>query len=71
MKDTQLCPLCQSECARDEVHNGVTMLYGPYGCDCGWSEDARYNLHEVAQPADGVIDSRGGFTPKGRQGIKI
>lgn len=53
-----ICPRCGSECGRDEVHNGVTMLYGPYGCSCGWSEDDRYSDNP-----DPHIDSMGGFTP--------
>lgn len=61
--ETMNCPLCDSECGRDEVHNGVCMLYGPWGCNCGWSEDSRYNLHLIKQPVNGTIDSRGGFTP--------
>lgn len=59
------CPKCGSHCNRDEVHNGVAMLYGPWGCFCGWSEDSRYDL-SGGQPRrlrDGVIDSQGGFTP--------
>lgn len=53
-----LCPRCGRECGRDEVHNGVAMLYGPYGCSCGWCEDASY-----CDNPDPRIDSRGGFTP--------
>lgn len=52
------CPRCNCECGRDEVHNGITMLYGPYGCSCGWSEDNRYCDNPNFQ-----IDSKGGFTP--------
>jgi len=33
------CPRCNGKCRRDEVHNGLAWLYGPWGCfDCGWSE---------------------------------
>lgn len=59
----QLCPRCGQECSRDAFHNGIAMLYGPWGCTCGWSEYAEYDLAEVKQPADGIIDQWGGFTP--------
>jgi hypothetical protein len=53
-----MCPKCGSPCGRDEVHNGVAMLYGPYGCGCGWSEDDAYDLTNGRNP----MDARGGFT---------
>jgi len=57
--DNDRCPNCGSDdLRRDEVHNGVAMLYGPWGCACGWSEDERYAFNP-----DPRIDSRGGFTP--------
>jgi len=58
MDDQMLCPECGRECGRDEVHNGVCMLYGPWGCSCGWSEDSNYSHNP-----DPRIDSRGGYTP--------
>ena len=58
MDDTMLCPECGRACCRDEVHNGVCLTYGPWGCECGWSEDERYSHNP-----DPRIDSRGGFTP--------
>lgn len=61
------CPKCAQECARDEVHNGVGMMYGPWGCYCGWSEDSDYNSSEnicVASQLSGFyVDSRGGLYP--------
>jgi hypothetical protein len=57
------CPRCNGECRRDEVHNGVAWLYGPWGCfDCGWSEWEEYDQTKIEQPADGHIDQWGGFT---------
>lgn len=63
METEMTCPRCGSDCGRDEVHNGVAMLYGPWGCSCGWSEDSRYDQSEIEQPASGRIDQWGGFTP--------
>lgn len=38
------CPNCNSVCDRDSAHNGVAMLYGPWGCEeCGWSEWEEYD----------------------------
>jgi hypothetical protein len=39
----QICPKCGEECDRDSVHNGVGMMYGPWGCMCGWSEWDEYD----------------------------
>ena len=54
------CPECGDEAWRDEVDVGVGIIYGPYGCPCGWSEQEEYRHHP-----DPRIDSRGGFTPGG------
>lgn len=53
------CPICGRECNRDEVHNGVMMLYGPWGCQCGWSE-----WEEYCDNPDPSIDSMGGGSSK-------
>lgn len=37
------CPNCNEFCSRDSVDNGVALLYGPWGCECGWSEEEEYN----------------------------
>lgn len=37
------CPKCGHDCARDSCHNGIAVIYGPWGCFCGWSEDSRYD----------------------------
>lgn len=33
------CPKCGDDCWRDSCDVGVGVIYGPYGCPCGWSED--------------------------------
>jgi hypothetical protein len=66
--DSATCPRCGGECRRDEVHNGVTWLYGPWGCfKCGWSEWEEYDQAKITQPNDGFIDQWGGFTRGGKQ----
>lgn len=59
------CPKCGGQCGRDEVHNGVAMLYGPWGCACGWSEWEEYDLSAGQSSVcdGGKIDQWGGFTP--------
>jgi hypothetical protein len=54
---------------RDEVHNGVGMIYGPWGCVCGWSEwsewDSTKGPAKVEADHPGYhADSRGGLTSK-------
>ena len=63
------CPKCGEECDRDEVDVGVGMIYGPYGCMCGWSESAEYDSSEGPSPAqlehpDWIVDSQGGMVRK-------
>ena len=60
------CPKCGCECDRDEVNVGVGMIYGPYGCYCGWSEAPEYDSSEGQSPKqkenpDWIVDSRGGM----------
>jgi hypothetical protein len=45
---------------------GVGVIYGPWGCYCGWSEDSRYYQQNAEQSSDGHLDQWGGFTPKAR-----
>lgn len=59
------CPKCGEECERDSVDVGVGVIYGPYGCICGWSEDSRYDASAGESPAQAempewLVDSRGG-----------
>lgn len=63
------CPKCKEECDRDEVDVGVGMIYGPFGCPCGWSEWAEYDRSEGTSQAelenpDYYIDSRGRMIKK-------
>lgn len=60
--ERQECPRCSEQCWRDSVHNGLAMLYGPWGCECGWSEYEEYDQTKAQQPADGHVDQWGGFT---------
>lgn len=63
------CPKCHAECQCDSVHNGVALIYGPYGCpQCGWSENEEYDLSTRKSPVDergGAIDQFGGYHPPG------
>lgn len=58
------CPKCGSACCREEAHNGVMPIYGPYGCVCGWSEWPEYDLSEGQSPRyeDGTFDQYGSWT---------
>lgn len=61
------CPSCGgSDLRRDEVHNGVCMLYGPFGCaDCGWSEDSRYDCQDGPIENEwGTINQYGNLFPR-------
>jgi hypothetical protein len=62
------CPRCGSHCDRDEADVGVGIIYGPYGCGCGWSEDDKYDavFGDGGWQADGSYrDPYGGHWPKG------
>lgn len=63
------CPKCNAECIRDEVDVGVGVMFGPWGCMCGWSEDSRYDSSEGESTAqkeypEHIVDSRGGIIPR-------
>ncbi len=53
-----MCPECGEGCGRDAADVGVGIIYGPWGCGCGWSEDTEYSHSDK-------YDSRGGYTPPG------
>lgn len=58
------CPKCGRRCGREEAHNGIAMLYGPWGCYCGWSEDSQYD-RSAGQSGivdGGIIDQWGMMT---------
>lgn len=59
------CPNCGNMCDRDEADVGVGIIYGPWGCGCGWSESEEYNLLTGPKERDGhVLDQWGGATPR-------
>lgn len=41
-----VCPKCGEETWRESADVGVGVIYGPYGCDCGWSEWSHYDYSE-------------------------
>lgn len=46
------CPKCgEEDLYRDEVDVGVGIIYGPYGCMCGWSENPYYDGSNGPSPA--------------------
>ncbi len=49
---TMNCPICGDNCMRDEVDIGVGTIYGPFGCQCGWSESAEYDRSNGESPAN-------------------
>ena len=56
------CPLCgERDLDRDSVDVGVGVIHGPYGCQCGWSEDPKYNKH--SSDCEPFTDVWGRFYP--------
>lgn len=49
---TMNCPKCGDNCMRDEVDIGVGTIYGPFGCQCGWSESEEYDRSNGESPAN-------------------
>lgn len=61
------CPNCNDECYRDAVDVGVGTIYGPWGCTCGWSEDARCDQITGSggwQENGSYVDTAGNLYPK-------
>lgn len=62
-----ICPNCGAEDLwRDSADVGVGVIYGPYGCDCGWSEWDEYNqlIGNGGVKENGAYeDPYGGFYP--------
>lgn len=60
------CPRCGQPVDRDSADVGVGVIYGPYGCSCGWSESKEYDrlFGQGNAPEDYVQDTRGGWNPK-------
>jgi hypothetical protein len=62
MSPEQICPKCGGDCWRDSADVGVGIIYGPWGCPCGWSELPEFDLSTAPHPR---TDQYGGFHPKG------
>lgn len=62
---TMDCPRCGRPAGRDEVDNGVGIICGPFGCHCGWSESADYDIRQGPKlTVEGYeLDQWGGATP--------
>ena len=66
MSAEQACPKCDEPCERDDVDVGVGIIYGPWGCGCGWSSDPAYDRSEGPSPEqrrlgpEWHVDSMGG-----------
>lgn len=68
------CPLCNAECDRDSVDVGVGVIYGPYGCACGWSEDPQFDRSSGPPPAESpgrYVDQWGGSQRIGGQPLRV
>lgn len=62
-----VCPNCGEQCGRDAADVGVGIIYGPYGCMCGWSEWETYDQlcgDGGWQKDGGYTDTTGGYWPK-------
>ncbi len=65
LRATMTCPRCGREASRDSADVGVGVIFGPWGCYCGWSEDDEYDVTEgPTLDAHGYeLDQWGGATP--------
>ena len=63
-----ICLNCGEECWRDSANVGIGIIYGPWGCECGWSEDENYNILDGPKCTENgyIIDQYGGATPTTR-----
>jgi hypothetical protein len=62
------CPKCSTQTFRESCHNGIMMIYGPYGCpECGWSENPEYDCSHgpIVTENGSIIDQWGMLTPAG------
>jgi hypothetical protein len=58
------CPKCGADCRRDSADVGVGVIYGPYGCPCGWSEWSSYDVTDGPKIDHGyTVDQWGIATP--------
>jgi len=68
MSEQMNCPKCNQPCHREEADVGVGIIYGPWGCSCGWSESEEYDLSGGRDPIDekgGYLDQYGVYYPPG------
>lgn len=64
--EAMVCPSCGESCLRDEADVGVGVIYGPWGCPCGWSESERFDVTTGPKFENGHrVDQWGGLTPNG------
>lgn len=66
--DSKTCPNCGEEAWRESADVGVGVIYGPWGCPCGWSESDEYNQLTGSgglQPDGSYIDPQGMVYPAG------
>lgn len=64
--ESQNCPNGCGPCSRDSVDVGIGIMYGPWGCMCGWSEDSAYDISQGPKTDGGyTVDQWGGLTPPG------
>lgn len=60
------CPRCGEACERYDVDVGVGVIYGPWGCACGWSQAPEYDRSAGSSEAERAnpgfyVDSMGGM----------
>lgn len=66
METDGVCPRCgQTGLHRESVDCGFGLIFGPYGCPCGWSEDPGYDMlfNGGEQPDGSYADVYGMVTP--------
>jgi len=56
------CPACGERATCESVDVGVGIIYGLYGCQCGWSEDEKYDIRSGPKYENGYrLDQWGGL----------
>lgn len=76
MTEAGVCPRCgERDLDRDSVDVGVGIIYGPYGCPCGWSEseeyDAVFGKGCQYDEKGGYTDPYGGYWPANNPVVKM
>lgn len=57
--DAKVCPECGDNCWRDSADVGVGIIYGPWGCSCGWSELGSHEERQASSPDGWYTDPFG------------